>query len=160
MKSFVLKIIVFSLMHQSSHAGIFESIFGYENSRECILDKMKGTTSNVAANAIRNACAKYDEIDRSECLNKINIPGIDGNGGLRGFEDFFDATIYNASPIYTITRLDIRIKGKNGETKIDRVVRGDVYINPLNNGDLVLKIGVNSLTNMTWSVEQVYGCKK
>lgn len=152
-------ILAFLAINVSAHAGILDSIFGYKNSDECILDKMKGTTSDTAATLIYKACAKYDEIDESSCSKKITIPNLTGNGAPDGYGRF-SATIYNGSNIYTITKIDLRISGKNGKTDFNRVLQGKISIRPLSNGSFNELLGANSLTDMSWSIEQVYGCAK
>ena len=152
-------IFAFLAINIPAHAGILDSIFGYKNSDECILDKMKGTTSDIAAKLIYQACAKYDEIDESSCSKKIVIPNITGNGAPDGY-GHFSATIYNGSDIYTITKIDLRISGKRDKTDFNRVLQSNVSIRPLSNGSFRALLGADSLTDMSWSIKQVYGCAK
>jgi hypothetical protein len=152
-------IITLFMMTSNSYAGILDSMFGYKNADECILDKMKGTTSDAAAKLIYRACQKYDEIDETSCSGKILIPDVTGNGAPDGY-DYFNATIYNSSDLYTITKIDIRVMGKRNKIDFNRLLRGNVSIRPLSNGVFQEKLGADSLADMSWDIVQIYGCKK
>jgi hypothetical protein len=48
--------------------------FGPNNYEDCVLENMKGVTSNVAAVAIENACLKKFPLEKDQRLNCRSIP--------------------------------------------------------------------------------------
>jgi hypothetical protein len=95
--------------------------FGGPNDyNSCILESMKGVTSDVAARMIRSSCREkfpekaHDEVELPESA----LQKIEGKGNSSDNNKNFEGTIFNGNSDWTVSSLEIRITDK--ETKAFR----------------------------------------
>ena len=122
--------------------------FGPEDYDECILDAMKGVTSDLAAKAIILSCReRFPKTKRKTPsgleLDLVELAKLDGRAGLR-YANKFGGTIYNGNPGLTIVELSITISTEIIGTPISRVYVVDVHIRPMSTGDFEFDILVVS----------------
>jgi len=105
--------------------SVLAGLFGPSDYDECILDSMKGVTSDKAALLIRRACGNKfaDEPEpepESRTLTPQELKNITGRAGL-GYSNYFSGDLYNANTNLTISEVTIRdstIIGGRGVMKI------------------------------------------
>lgn len=101
---------IFSCLFSSvTYAGWLGGPSDYD---ECILESMKGVTSDVAAKMIRQSCQKKfpkkTPEDNSVELPSSVIEKIKGNATMTGY-GYYEGNIFNGDNEWHITRLTIRV---------------------------------------------------
>ena len=121
----ILLICVFGIFSPQVNAGIF----GPSNYDDCILESMKGVTSDSAAYAITRSCkqkfpAKISNKNSRE-LKGLEVNALTGRGGL-SHSNYFWVDLYNGNKDVTISEISILV-----ETKISGQSRSTVYTVPV-----------------------------
>ena len=98
------------LFSSIAFAGWFGGPSDYD---ECILESMKGVTSDVAARLVRQSCQKKFPKETSE-FKSMELPDlvlnkIEGKAGITGI-GYYEGTIFNGNPDWYITSLTVRIE--------------------------------------------------
>lgn len=118
---------VLLLLPNSSYAGWF----GPSNYNECILDEMKGVTSNLAAYNIERACRARFPIQKPKDTRvpKQVLVKIDGRLGPSEYLGGLSGTLYNGNENWTITQVTIYCVSNADKTP--RRYNVDTSISPL-----------------------------
>lgn len=139
--------------------------FGATNYDECILESMKGVTSNVAAAAINRACrAKYPVKERSDSEVPANVVSqLDGRAGYS--YGYFKGAIYNGNKDWTVTQLTItltpKLKGKStDQTRRAKEYNVNVTIPPLMNVEFIESVASDGSDEFDWHISSARGYKK
>ena len=143
----------------------------FDSYEECILEKMQGVTSNVAAQAIKQACYKLTNPNpptppAKECvtLKGDDAPSVGKSASL--FAGIFDVSVHNPSTRYKIEEIVMRISfDVKGEGVITRdfkeVVYPDIY--PQTTGFFKAVTGINEdslvANRIHWEIKSATGCK-
>lgn len=134
------------------------SAMEYKSHEECILDKMKGVTSDVAAKAIIAACRKLtspQELDVADCELRL-LSGEDVNLGGKATHpmDTLYVDVYNPSA-FTIKKVELAVKSKADEIRHYEV---DVLISPKSTSIASVRTGFSGEEIKSWDITRVYGC--
>jgi hypothetical protein len=132
--------------------------FGGPNDyNSCILESMRGVTSDVAARMIRNACKdKFPvKIQEDEELPKSSAQNIEGNA--KGLGGYFQGTIYNGDSEWTITGLEIRVTDKKTNQFRDYKALMD-EIRPIKKGTFVFET-YQLPEDYSWIILRAFGHK-
>ena len=158
----VLFFALFLLNPADVRAGIFESIFGYSSYDDCILDKMAGVTSDVAAKQIKMACMQFNTKKVGEfksCNQAFNLEdrkGVTGDARIIGEYIFID--FYNPNRILKITEIEVEVEGKNNNSKFTRNLTMTGYMPPLSSSRFDARLGLRNVTDWKVRINAVYGC--
>lgn len=142
----------------------YSAIFGSSNYNECIVDAMKGVTSDVAARAIKQSCKdKHSNSPSSRDITKYVRPKIEDvkggfNEGIDGFN--FYVQLYNGSN-YVITSMILTMTFKNGEGKVvTRKYRSITNSSPMDTNNHFFPVNQQvKPTVISWDVEAIEGYK-
>ncbi|WP_126445461.1 hypothetical protein [Sulfuricystis multivorans] len=120
-------------------AASFAGWFGPSNYDECILESMKGVTSDVAARMVARSCRekfpdKPKAQPRSRELNSSELDQITGRAGI-SFGDYFGGTLYNGNGGITISQITVVATTKEGKKDVSRTYVTDVSIPPQTTAD-------------------------
>jgi hypothetical protein len=146
----------------NSHAGLF----GASNYDECVLDSMKGVTSDVAARAIMKSCKdKFAAKGPTPAPVPANVlQALEGRGELDHRGANFMGNIYNGSPDWTIKTVTIRLIGKpdpkNPAGAKSRDYTLQIDATPLTNFTFFQSIGGGEFTNPDWQIIGASGYRK
>jgi hypothetical protein len=145
-------------------ADIFDRVFGYKNYEECILDKMKGVTSDSAAAQIARACRKLTEDNTESKCTTTNITSgeannITGRASVSGFGTF-TASLYNGNRDLRVKSIEFVIIGKVDGKDFNRHYKKDVNIKPLSNEEVLVSIGVNKIEEFSWYIYFAEACRE
>lgn len=151
-----LYILLFGCLVESSQAGIF----GPSNYDECVLDSMKGVTSNSAAVLIARSCRqKYPEnkVQKNiRQLSNVEVPKLTGRGGPSG--NYYSIDILNSNSSVTVTQVTIAIETKIGGKASTNYYDSDVTIGPNKTADIFFKfIQGDSGAKYEWSIFSAKG---
>jgi hypothetical protein len=136
---------------------------------ECILEKMGGVTSNVAAQAIKQACYKLTNPNpptppARECitLKGDDAPIVGKSATL--FAGIFEVSVHNPSTRYKIEEIVMTISfDVKGEGVITRDFKNTVYAPPQNTGYFKAVTGINEDNiidkRLYWELKSATGCK-
>ena len=143
------------------YAGWLDSVLGYDSYEACILDKMEGVTSDVAAVEIRRACRKLTNSQGDSCsqtLTGAQRDGITGQG--RTFDSSFIVDVYNPQRNIKVTGMEVRVIGytKNGNFERNINIKGSI-VSPLSSGTLTGNLGISPEKITSWIIVAVYGCQ-
>jgi hypothetical protein len=102
--------------------------FGPSNYDECVLESMKGVTSDMAARAIILSCR--DKFPRKKSVDSevpINVVSqLDGRAGMTIY-GYFKGTIYNGNNEWTITQITVAISPKTKDKSQDPPIHAKEY---------------------------------
>ena len=106
-------------------------LFGPSDFNECILESMKGVTSDAAAHAIRRACwEKFPKKKpKSRELSNKELGQLRGKAGYIG-SNYYRATLYNGNKNVTVSEISIRVTTTMGGKEVSRTYTADVNIAP------------------------------
>lgn len=136
---------------------------------ECILEKMGGVTSNVAAQAIKQACYKLTNPNppapaKRECilLTQSVWPTVETSAAY--MMDLFRVSIYNPSPVYEVEEVVLTIEFDiKGGGRIVRDFKDTVYAKPQSSGTFQVETGIDRdrITDkgLNWKLKSATGCK-
>jgi hypothetical protein len=122
----------------------FAGWFGPSNYDECILESMKGVTSDVAARMIARSCQekfpdKPKAQPRSRELNSSELGQITGRAG-NSFGNYFGGNLYNGNRGLTISQITVVVTTKVGKKDVSRTYVADVNIPPQTTADFSFSI--------------------
>jgi hypothetical protein len=135
---------------------------------ECILEKMQGVTSNVAAQAIKQACYKMTNPNppkppERECstLTRSNWPNAERSAEY--IMDLLKIAIYNPSPVFRVEEIVMTVEFdiKDGG-RIVRDFKDTVYIDPQSTGTFQVQTGINRdrINGLVgWEIKSATICK-
>lgn len=140
------------------------ALFGPSNYNECIIDAMKGVTSDVAARAIKQSCRdKHSNRPALKDVTKDVKPKLeDVKGGFNEGTDGFNfyVQLYNGSS-YVITSMILSISYKNKDGLIvSRKYKSYTVSSPMNTD--IHRFAVNQQfkpTVILWDIETIEGYK-
>ena len=132
--------------------------FGGQNDYDsCILESMKGVTSDVAARMIRNSCRqKFPEKAKEDAVllpqsAKQKIDGK-GNGSSSGY---FRGTLFNGDNEWTVTSIEVRIT--DNKTKTFRDYKHEIpALAPMSTDEFIFK-AFDLPVDLSWDLLNVYG---
>ena len=118
--------------------------FGPSNYDECVLENMKGVTSDQAARAIQAACTKKfplekEDLSKYENISKEKLDKIDGKASLK-FDNYFGGHLYNGNSDVTIKQVTIVVETKIGDEIKKNEYIEDIDIKPLETKDFGVSI--------------------
>lgn len=119
-------------------------LFGPSDYDECILDSMKGVTSDVAAAAIIQSCRgefpkKPKEKPKTTALSREEVSRLTGSAGIE-YGNSFGGNIYNGNEKVTISKISLRVTTTSGGAGVSRTYTDDVNISPKTTGSFSFKI--------------------
>lgn len=167
MKKIVNIIIIMALMlccvnYTNSYAGWR----GPDNYEDCILESMKGVTSDVAAKAIKAACRKKFPIEKvqqpsSKQLTPEELSKIEGNGGNIDFKGRLNCELYNGNENIVITGVTIQLQKKIYTFVFSETYPNDypykiLYPRSAQSFRFHISTDLNN-TNQTWSIIEAQG---
>ncbi|MCU7961181.1 MULTISPECIES: hypothetical protein [unclassified Shewanella] len=158
------KIVTFSILAYvavipTSYAGIF----GPKNYDECILDGMKGVTSDKAAAFIAISCrnqfpSTINFLHPTRILSAEELAKITGRGEHGSLANYFHGTFYNGNPKVTMSEVVIEITASKANIKESKIYTVSVTVEPLSTKDFSLSIlDADAGSNYSWSIIAVKG---
>ncbi len=148
--------------------------FGPSTFDECVLENMKGVTSDVAAAAIYNSCRHrfplkkvpteqhkdFDTLYRDQNAPKLSTEEtnkLTGRAGLVGNSEY-SATIYNGNNTVTITKVEITVSTFINRLPVSNRYSVDVDILPLKTVTFKFPvISGDDDAKYSWSFAAAYG---
>jgi hypothetical protein len=122
----------------------FAGWFGPNSYDECILESMKGVTSDVAARMIASSCRKKfpdkpKVQPKSRELDFFELFQLTGRAG-KSFGSHFGGNIYNGNSSVTISRITVVVTTRIGKKNVPRTYVADVRIPPQTTRDFCFRI--------------------
>jgi hypothetical protein len=142
------------------------SLFGPKTVEECILENMKGVTSDAAAKSIEEACFEkyYQPTKKKQCklreLNKNEVDSVKGTGGVRDIgSPYFSVRLYNGSGVQ-IEQIKVYIFADNIKPGQEYDLTVLEPIKPKSSTDVGASIQVFPTKNFSWGIYQMKTCDK
>jgi len=157
-KGGIMKKVVLGLIIIASHSvAMAWSLFGPKTYEECVLQNMKGTTSDAAAKHIESACNdKYETkpVPVQKCKSREpsldELKKIQANGGVEdGGMPRFRATIYNGNANVSIDEMVVLLKGSNFSSP-QQYKLSFIPIQPLSSGTASVQVQKMPGKNFSW----------
>ena len=152
-----LSILIFC-MPLAANAGWF----GPKDYDECILESMKGVTSDKAAILIMRSCRKKfpekpKDKPKTRTLSYGELSNLTGRAG-HSFGNYFSGNIYNGNTNVTVSSISISVTTKIGGNEVTRTYTDDVNIASQTTADF----GFNIVTGdkdaeYSWSINSAQG---
>lgn len=136
--------------------------FGPSDYDECILESMKGVTSDRAAILIERSCRKKfpKEPEKKPKLRDLSyeeLSNLTGKAGL-SFGSSFSGKIYNGNSNLTISEIAILVKTTVDGKEVSRTYTDEVTVKPLNTAGFGFDIILGDEdTNYSWGIAGAKG---
>lgn len=152
--------LLLALVPSISYGGFW----GVKDYDECILDSMKGVTSDKAALLIKKSCReKFPEptVDsKSEVLPILAQTKITGRASVAD-SGYFEADLYNGTEDWSVSIVKIAVVDKDtNKTRSYKAYTGYMGhkypIKPLSTGSISFRL-LDNPKNMSWSIIEVSG---
>jgi hypothetical protein len=137
--------------------------FGPSTYDECVLESMKGVTSDAAAGAIVRSCrAKFSGKGPNDSEVPANVVGqLDGRAGMTNY-GYFKGSIYNGNKDWTITQVTVVLVPKTKDKSLDPARRAKEYnvnlsVPPLTNSDFSVSADGGGSSDFDWSIKSARG---
>ncbi len=127
------------LLSTESSAGWF----GPSNYAECILESMKGVTSDRAATLVARSCReKFPDKPQKKTreLSSSELGQVTGRAGMESYISRFKGNLYNGNTSVTVTQVSVGVTTKIDGKEVSRTYVTDVSIPPQNTADFSLSI--------------------
>ena len=120
-------------------------LFGPSDYNECILESMKGVTSDVAAGVIVRSCREKfpkqpKKKPKSRELSHKELSQLTGRAGYDSFIKHYSGKIYNGNKSVTVTEVSISVTTTFDGREVSRTYTADVNIAPQTTADFMFKI--------------------
>jgi len=143
------------------------SLFGPKTYEECILQNMKGVTSDSAALQIKSACAvKFSNEKDNSCTQRELRPEelqlVSGTGSFSNYSGrpYFSGNFYNGNQQITLTEIIVSIQAKNIIPPQSYSLYLEYPIGPLSSGTAGKSIQIYPENGRgSWSIVSVKTCK-
>ncbi len=135
---------------------------GPRDYNECVLESMKGVTSDDAARLIMASClAKFPPKPKTEepaePLGLFELVGLTGRAGI-SYGDTYRGNLYNGNPNVTVSEVEITVTAKHTSGETTRKYRVPVTIPPLSAKDFSFDIVVGEEgSDYSWSISGAKG---
>lgn len=142
--------------------------FGPSNYDECVLESMKGVTSDLAARLIVISCQNkfLEQIPNDYYDSEVpaNVVGqLNGRAGMTDY-GYFKGNIYNGNKDWTITQITVVLVPKTKDKSPDPAHRAKEYnvnlsVSPLTNDDFIVSTDSGGSSEFDWSITKARGYK-
>ena len=159
--SFIFLISFILIFNKPSFAW---SLFGPKDFDECVLQNMKGVTSDTAAQSIKLSCysqfpQKEPEKCKTEWLQPSEFSKLPGEGRITNIgKPYFSANIYNGTG-KTLQEISVYIGGDNIKPPQEYKLYMSYPISPQASGDPGVSIQAFPGKNWNWNISSVKVCK-
>jgi len=145
------------------------NLFGPNNYEECILQNMKGTNNDTAAQAIIMACTDKFITDakpikkcttRNMTQKEMSLLSANGDVNTRMSPPYFSATIYNGNPTQSVEEVSVAISGSNIKFPQEYTLFMSYPITPKSSNTAGSSVQVNPGKNFLWYFVAVKTCEK
>jgi len=139
-----------------------DQLFGHRTFDDCILQNMKGATSDIAARAIHKSCReKFPEgaeaVAKSDDLEPWQVAALTGRAGLN-YGNSYSGSIYNGNQDITITQVRVEVTTKSDGKSIARTYTADVTIPPLSTRDFSFDVVTGDKgADYSWNISGAKG---
>lgn len=136
---------------------------GPGNYEECILDSMKGVTSDLAARAIISSCRnKFPAKPSVDSELPSNVIGQLGGHAEMTDYGYFKGTIYNGNSEWTITQFTVVMTPKTNTATKDspsllKRYKVDVSVPPLSESGFSVLAETGSTNEFKWHISEARG---
>lgn len=138
-------------------------LFGSSTYDECVLDSMKGVTSDQAARAIIVSCRnKFPTAKaKAEDMPPWELAKITGKGRVSPFTDSFTANLYNGSNEWTVTEVTVVLTATDEKGKVQQAMEYAVDLNlpPLATQEIAVSILKERDVSYQWNISKARGQK-
>lgn len=141
----------------------FAGWFGHSSYDECVLDSMKGVTSDMAARAVVQSCRnKFPKKSPTDAEIPADVVSqLDGRADMTNY-GYFKGRIYNGSKDWTVTQVTIVLVAKakdkiSVENPRPREYNVDVTVPPLTDNEFFFSAESERSMEFDWSIARARG---
>ena len=125
-------------------SGSLVGCFGQSNYDECIIESIKGVTSDVAARLVALSCRekfpeKPKEQKKTRELSSEELEQVTGRAG-DSIGNYFHGNLYNGNTDVTITQVSFNITTRLSGQEVSRTYIADINISSQKTADFTLSI--------------------
>jgi len=150
-------LILFALVASTpSYAGLF----GPSNYDECILDSMKGVTSDVAARLVARSCRKqFPRIQKKAPeTSSLSYPQLRKVTGRAGGNGYFSGSLYNGNENLVVTEITINVTTTISGKEVSRLYTEAVNIESQKTSSFGFSIIAGDKdADQSWSIKSAQG---
>jgi len=145
-----------SLLVSPASAGLF----GPSNYDECVLNSMKGVTSDTAAGLIARSCRKKypeDKVKKNvRSLSEGELKNLTGRGAP--YRDYFSVDLLNSNSKVTVSQVTVAVITRIGGKEVTNLYDSDIDIGPNKTGNVFVKfIQGDAGAKYSWTIYAAKG---
>lgn len=135
-------------------------IFGPSNYDECVLNSMKGVTSDMAARLIAKSCReKYPENKIKRNIRELSdgeVKNLTGRGGPSG--NYFSVDLLNSNSKVTVSQVTVAVITKIGGKETPNFYDQDITIGPYKTSNIFVRFIPGDVgAKYSWSIVSAKG---
>lgn len=143
------------------------SLFGPRSLEDCILENMKGVTSDDAATQIRAACMlKFsDNEPTKKCkmreMTAAEAKNVTGNASISNYSaPYFSGSFYNGNSVATIDEIVVIFRADNIKPAQEYKLYMQYPISPKSSGTAGSSVQLAPTKNFEWDIRSLKTCAK
>ena len=159
-----LMIIFLSLSFHNTYAW---TLFGPRTLEDCILQNMKGVTSDDAAKQIRAACMmKFsDNEPTKKCkmreMTTAEAANVTGNASVSNYGNpYFSGSFYNGNSVATVDEINVIFRADNIKTPQEYKLYLQYPISPKSSNTAGTTVQLSPTKNFEWAIRSLKTCSK
>jgi hypothetical protein len=157
----MLKYFIFFLLFISTAVNAW-SIFAPKTYEDCILENMKGVTSDTAAKEIRFACANKTYEEKPKVCNLRELTGaeasnVTGNASVSS-SPYFSGSFYNGNSTITIDEIIVGLRAENINPPQDYKLFLSFPIEPKSSKTAGITVQMQPTKNFEWKFRSIKTC--
>lgn len=130
-----------ALVLLGAFSSAYAGIFGPSNFDDCVLESMKGVTSDMAAQAIYRSCRKKfpeNQVKQNtRALTANELANLTGRGGPSG--NYFSVDLLNSNSGVTVSQVTLMVFTRIGGKETPNYYDSDVTIGPNKTSNIFVK---------------------
>jgi len=141
------------------------NLFGDQTYEECILENMKGVTSDDAAGNIRVACfnktkksAPPAPVCKDRSLSSLEMGNITGSGAIADLVDFFYVNVHNGNSNIELKSLNVKIFASNIKPPQEYKVDFWPPVASFSSGSKTIVLPIRPAKGYGWSIASATTC--
>ena len=161
-----MKLILFIILILNINNAFAWSLFGPRSLEDCILENMKGVTSDDAALQIRVACMKKFPVDKpKKCTMREMTAGeannVKGNASISDYRSpYFLGSFYNGNNVATVDEIIVIFRADNIKPPQEYKLYLSYPIAPKSSKDAGTSVQIAPSKNFEWNISSLKTCSQ
>ena len=159
-----MRLIIFLIFLFNIDSASAWSVFGPRSFEDCILENMKGVTSDDAALQIRVACMqKFPGEEPKKCkmreMTAAEAVNVTGNASISS-TPYFSGSFYNGNSVATVDEIVVKFMADNIKPPQEYKLYLSYPISPKSSNTAGTSVQIEPTKNFVWTIKSLKTCSR